>query len=172
MRYNFLAIVMSISFIVIILHIALNCMDISLVDSINAALPINNGQNKFIFKAWDIKYNPSNGNIYVVNTFSGNISVIDNSSNTVKATIPVGDGPQDLKYNPSNGNMYVANTRSNSVSVIDSSSNTVKATVPVGDGPQDLKYNPSNGNTHSTNEFSDTASVIPKAASNRDAIKF
>ena len=68
MRYNFLAIVMSISFIVIILHIALNCMDISLVDSINAALPINNGQNKFIFKAWDIKYNPSNGNIYVVMT--------------------------------------------------------------------------------------------------------
>ena len=77
MRYNFLTIVMSISFIVIILPIALNCIDILLVNSINAALPINNGQNKFILKAWDIKYNPSNGNIYVVNTFSGNISVIN-----------------------------------------------------------------------------------------------
>ena len=126
MRYNFLAIVMSISFIVIILHIALNCMDISLVDSINAALPINNGQNKFIFKAWDIKYNPSNGNIYVVNTFSGNISVIDNSSNTVKATIPVDDGPQD-KYNPSNGNTHRTNEFSDSASVITKAASNMDA---------------------------------------------
>ena len=126
MRYNFLAIVMSISFIVIILHIALNCMDISLVDSINAALPINNGQNKFIFKAWDIKYNPSNGNIYVVNTFSGNISVIDNSSNTVKATIPVDDGPQD-KYNPSNGNTHRTNEFSDTASVITKAASNMDA---------------------------------------------
>ena len=126
MRYNFLAIVMSISFIVIILHIALNCMDISLVDSINAALPINNGQNKFIFKAWDIKYNPSNGNIYVVNTFSGNISVIDNSSNTVKATIPVDDGPQD-KYNPSNGNTDRTNEFSDTASVITKAASNMDA---------------------------------------------
>jgi DNA-binding beta-propeller fold protein YncE len=44
--------------------------------------------------------------------------VIDPATNTVVATIPVGDAPRGIAFNPNNGNLYVANIDSNSVSVI------------------------------------------------------
>jgi YVTN family beta-propeller protein len=39
----------------------------------------------------DLEYNPSNENIYVVNLRSHFVSVIDSSTNTVIATVDVGD---------------------------------------------------------------------------------
>ena len=47
----------------------------------------------------NMKYNPSNGNIYVSNSDSGDISVIDSDTNKVIHTIDAGDNPQNLKYN-------------------------------------------------------------------------
>ena len=86
------------------------------------------------------------------------------SSNTVKATIPVGKGgtPEELEYNPGNGNMYVAITDRGNISVIDSSSNTVKATIPVGFEPSSLEYVPSNGNIYVVNTRSNSVSVIDR----------
>jgi YVTN family beta-propeller protein len=65
-----------------------------------------------------MEYDPSNGNIYTANFDSGDISVIDSSTNKVISTFNVGDDPQDIKYNPSNGNIYVANENSDNVSLI------------------------------------------------------
>jgi YVTN family beta-propeller protein len=47
-----------------------------------------------------------------------NVSVIDSTTNSVIATIPVGSGPQFIAFNPNNGDMYVTNRGSNDVSVI------------------------------------------------------
>ena len=44
-------------------------------------------------------------NIYVSNSDSGDVSVIDSGTNKVIHTIDAGDSPQFLKYNPSNGNI-------------------------------------------------------------------
>src|SRR3989442_776944 len=95
-----------------------------------------------------------NGNIYVANFGSNNVSVI-NSTNTVVATIPVGIHPAGVTYG--NGNAYVANYGSNTVSVIDST-NTVVATIPVGIHPAGVTYG--NGNAYVTNFDSNTISVI------------
>jgi YVTN family beta-propeller protein len=54
----------------------------------------------------------------VINTFSNNISVIDDSKNKVITTIPVGINPYGIVYNPSNHHIYVANHGSNTISVI------------------------------------------------------
>ena len=69
-----------------------------------------------------LAFNPSNNNIYVANTNSNNVSVIESSTNTVISTVDVGDGPSALAFNPSNNNIYVANAYSNNVSVIETTS--------------------------------------------------
>ena len=65
-----------------------------------------------------LAFNPSNNNIYVANTNSNNVSVIESSTNTVVSTVDVGDGPSALAFNPSNNNIYVTNPVSDDVSVI------------------------------------------------------
>src|SRR5690349_298754 len=111
-----------------------------------------------------MEYDPSNGNIYTANFDSGDISVIDSSTNKVITTTVTDGNVQDLVYNPSNGNIYatsISNSDGNGkVLVIDSSTNKVISTFNVGDDPQDIKYNPSNGNIYVANENSDNVSLI------------
>ena len=57
--------------------------------------------------------------MYVADFNSGNVSIIDTSSNTIEETIPVGQGPFALAFNPENENMYVVNEKTASVSVIE-----------------------------------------------------
>jgi YVTN family beta-propeller protein len=61
--------------------------------------------------------------------------VIDTASNTVVATIPVGQIPQGVAITPDGTRAYVTNGVDNTVSVIDTASNTVVATIPVGNFP-------------------------------------
>src|SRR2546426_372409 len=59
-----------------------------------------------------------NGDLYVPNTLSNTVSVINGATNTVIATIPVGTGPTGVAFDLRNGNLYVTNFFSNTVSVI------------------------------------------------------
>jgi uncharacterized repeat protein (TIGR01451 family) len=73
---------------------------------------------------------------------SGTALVIDTSTNTVVATIPVGAVPQGIAITPDGTRAYVANINSNNVSVIDTSTNTVVATIPVGVNPVGVAITP------------------------------
>src|SRR5271170_6734249 len=67
---------------------------------------------------------------YVTNLDSNNVSVINTATNTVIATIPVGDGPTYLSITPDNTLIYVSNQNAGppgTVSVISTASNTVIA---------------------------------------------
>ncbi|MFL6441836.1 MAG: YncE family protein, partial [Nitrososphaeraceae archaeon] len=81
------------------------------INKMIASIPVGNGPN-------GITLDSSSGKIYVTNTFSNNISVIDDSKNKVITTIPVGINPYGIVYNPSNHHIYVANHGSNTISVI------------------------------------------------------
>jgi YVTN family beta-propeller protein len=63
------------------------------------------------------------------------VSVIDTNTNTVSATIPVGNGPEGLAVTADGKKIYVANVWDNSVSVINAATNTVVKTIPVGVNP-------------------------------------
>ncbi len=73
---------------------------------------------------------------YVANFGSNNVSVIDTATNTVTATVNVGNSPDGLAINPAGTRVYVVNTYSHNVSVIDTATNTVTATVNVGYYPR------------------------------------
>jgi YVTN family beta-propeller protein len=57
-----------------------------------------------------VAFNPTNNDMYVANTGSNTVSVID-SSNTVVGTISVGNRPEEIAFCRSNNDMYVTNFR-------------------------------------------------------------
>ncbi len=97
---------------------------------------------------------------YVTNRSTGNVSVIDTSTNAVVATVPVGGAPIAVAITPNAAFAYVTNLSTDNVSVINTSTNTVVATVPVGDGPQGVAITPDGAFAYVTNSGSNSVSVI------------
>jgi YVTN family beta-propeller protein len=77
---------------------------------------------------------PSINKIYVANSRSNTVSVIDSDSGNV-TNIPVGGSPGYLAVSPLTDKIYVANSFSGTVSVINPSSDKVISTIPVGTYP-------------------------------------
>lgn len=117
-----------------------------------------------------IAYDSANGDLYVANQGSANVSVISGSTNTVVATIPVDWGPYGVAYDSANGLVYVATCGNNcnlgpgNVTVINGSTNRVVGTIPVGTTPSGIAFDSANGNLYVTNQVSDTVSVVSPAA--------
>lgn len=72
---------------------------------------------------------PIRDNIYVANSDSGTVSVIDLTTNSVIKNINVGYNPSFIHAPPFGDNIYVANFDSDTVSVIDSVTDEVVAGV-------------------------------------------
>jgi len=64
---------------------------------------------------------------YVPNVSSNNVTVIDTSTNSVVATVPVGSAPTDVAITPDGRYAYVVNDGSAFLSVIDTATNSVVA---------------------------------------------
>lgn len=75
-----------------------------------------------------------NGCIYVTNSDSNSISIIDESEFRIIETIPVGERPHDIKIDSAKNVIYVANNNGYSISVIDLKQSKEKKI--------NLKYNP------------------------------
>jgi YVTN family beta-propeller protein len=85
----------------------------------------------------NLAIHPNGQVVYVSNTVSGAISVIDAASRRVVDTIRVGTEPYGIALTPNGRKLYVANARSNDVSVIDTATNCViKKITGVGDEPR------------------------------------
>src|SRR5437667_3661519 len=65
---------------------------------------------------------------YITNFGSASVSVIDTATNTVVATVPVGDAPFGVAVNAAGTRAYVANAVSTNVVAIVNAANTVVAT--------------------------------------------
>ncbi len=58
-----------------------------------------------------VAVNPAGSFVYVSNAGSGNLSVIDSTTNAVTATVGVGNNPRGVAVNPAGTYVYVANGR-------------------------------------------------------------
>src|SRR2546425_1822382 len=97
---------------------------------------------------------------YVTNEGSNTVSVIDTSTNTVVATIPVGVFPIGVAITPDRTRAYVANAGSANVSVIDTATNTVFKTIAVGSRPLGVAITPNGARAYVANSGSNNVSVI------------
>ena len=73
--------------------------------------------------------------VYLTNSDSNSISVIDTVANKVIGTIDVGDNPVGVAFNPDGTKAYVSNYGSNDISVINTIDNSINTTVKVGSKP-------------------------------------
>jgi YVTN family beta-propeller protein len=137
---------------------------------------INSSSNKVVAEvkvgwgASNIIYDPSNGEVYVINQLNNTVSALKEIS--VVKTIRVGlqnpynlvagtQGPlANILYNPSNQMVYIGNAGTNTVSIISGSSDRVTATVIVGSAPLRITYDPSNKEVYVSNLASNSISVI------------
>ena len=90
---------------------------------------------------------------------SGVMSVVNGDTETVTATIPVGDFPSGLAVDPKTDTIYSANAQDGTVSVINGKTNTVTATIPVGNTPIGIAVD-THRNIYVANDGSNSLSVI------------
>ncbi|MFI5399098.1 MAG: beta-propeller fold lactonase family protein [Candidatus Binatia bacterium] len=108
--------------------------------------------------------------VYVANLGSGDVSVIDRSTNSTLATVPVGSGPDGIASTPDGRSVYVTNFGANTVSVIDTNINQVTATVPVGSGPVGIAITANGQFAYVTNRGDGTLSAIQTSTNTVTAI--
>jgi len=77
---------------------------------------------------------PDGSLVYVTNLSSNNVSVVETGSNSVIATVPVGNQPYAIAVSTDGSQVYVGNAADGTISVISTATNSVVATVPVADG--------------------------------------
>ncbi len=86
-------------------------------------------------------FDPADGDIYVADSNSSNVSVIRDSA--LVATIPVGSDPLGLTYDPVDGDVYVSNENSGNVSVLNGT--VLVGTVTTGGYPFLSAFDSANG---------------------------
>ncbi len=120
----------------------INCKNYSVIKSIEVGIaPIA------------MEYDTSNGDIYVVNTYSGNISVIDSYNNMISESINIseknnnGTGPVAISYDSLNGYIFVLNSYPSTLTLINANNNSIagKIILSENNASTGMVFDPSNG---------------------------
>jgi YVTN family beta-propeller protein len=118
---------------------------------------------------------PDGSKVYVSSAFDGNniqpasptVWVIDTTTNTVTATIPVGRVSMDslggVAVAPDGSKVCVTNSDRNSVLVIDTTTDTVTATISVGTDPAGVAVTKDGSKVYVANSGTTTVSAIDTA---------
>lgn len=118
-----------------------NIMVVHLADETTELIQLNDQPpgSGFLLLPYQTAMTPDNRFVYVSCQKSNEVRVIDRSTKTVTAVIPVGQWPLILAVSPDGRYVYSANRNSDDVSVIRTSDNTVAATIPnVGPQPHGI----------------------------------
>ncbi|MFI8594845.1 InlB B-repeat-containing protein [Microbacterium sp. NPDC078428] len=106
---------------------------------------------------------PDGATVYTANALNDSVSVIDAVTNTITATVTVGDGPYGVALSPDGATVYTANYSGDSVSVINTATNTVVDTISVGGGPRAVAVSPDGATVYTADYFGESVSVIDTA---------
>jgi YVTN family beta-propeller protein len=101
-----------------------------------------------------------NGNVYVGDSSSNSVNVIDGKTRTAMASLAVGSGPGAIDCNGPNGDIFVANSGSNNVSIIDGATNTVVGSFAAGLSPDGITFDPVTGEAFVADSGSNTVLSI------------
>lgn len=153
---------------------------------IEVGITIREGESSALFLKWDPnksikgdylfqplirpelqKLSPQSVLLYVTNSGSNYISVVDRFENRVVATIGVEQAPTGLVLSQEQERLYVLNSRSSSVSIIDTTQDFVRERIQLISGIEPLEMamipdnnNRNNGKLYITNKGSNDVTVV------------
>jgi YVTN family beta-propeller protein len=128
-------------------------------NTVSAAVPV--GVDPF-----GVAVDNRSNEVFVSNTGSGNLTVINGSTDLPIGSIGVGVEPMGVAYDPADQEIFVANLGSDNVSVVQVSTLSVVATINVGSAPIGVAYDPATGDVFVADSASYAVSVL-SAATNR-----
>lgn len=151
-------------------------LDLSLKNRLGIALILNWYPNKSIssgnlfepfLSVETQKLSPRSVLLYVTNSGSNYISVIDRFENRVVAIIGVEKNPTGMALSLNEERLYVLNSGSNSISIIDTAQDFVRDRIQLISGIEPIEMammpdsaNPSDGKLYITNQGSNNISVV------------
>jgi len=74
---------------------------------------------------------PNGLSVYVANSVSNDVSVVNSNNLAVVATVPVGQSPVFVASEPTSTKVFTANAASGTISIINTLNNTVAITMPA-----------------------------------------
>lgn len=107
-----------------------------------------------------VTVNPKKNEVYVVNSGSGTVSVIDAEKNAVVSTIGVHSLPYSIDVSSDGEHAYVANSGSNNVSVLDLRTRREVAVVGTGEAPAAARIAADGNALVVTNRAGNSVSII------------
>ncbi len=107
-----------------------------------------------------VAISPDGSTVYVSDEIGNAVTVIATATNTVTASIPVGQIPLGLATTSDGKLLYVANGADNTVSVISTTSNSVLATISGFAGPEGVALSLDGKSILVANTVSNTISLI------------
>jgi len=107
-----------------------------------------------------VAVNDADDTVYVTNSGSGYVSVINGRTATEDDTITVGGFPVGVAVDQGDDTVYVTNSDDSTVSVINGRSLDDSDTIPVGGSPRGVAVNEGDDTVYVTNFFSNNVSVI------------
>lgn len=112
-----------------------------------------------------VALSPDGHRLWVANSGSGTISVLDTGSDAVMATLPVAASPVNIAFTPDGRHAYVTDYKSATVVILDAiTGKIVGQPIRVQDGPWGVALTPDGRRAYITNCGASTVSVIDTAA--------
>jgi len=108
-----------------------------------------------------VAVNPVTNNIYVANSGSSSVTVINGATNAT-STVPAGTTPDDIAINPVTNMIYVVNRDGGNLTVINGTTNAT-STVGTGTTPIAVAVNPVTDKIYVANSGSSSVTVIDGA---------
>src|SRR5919109_647916 len=114
----------------------------------------------------DVAVNPNTNTIYVAESDSNRVSVIEGKANSVLGKVSVNGSPTSIAVNPNTNTIYVTDTLSSKISVIDgttingTTTNSVMGSIDVGSRPTSIAVNPNTNTIYVASYNSSTINVI------------
>jgi YVTN family beta-propeller protein len=106
----------------------------------------------------DLLYDSGRGEIFVSNYWSGNVSVINDTSNTVVATIST--TMSQLAYDAANDEVFGVGYMGLGVTVVNDTSNTIVTTLDPNKGTSGIAYDSDNGQLYIASGANENVTVV------------
>ena len=118
-----------------------------------------------VFGSTTLTVTASHAYAYIGSVVSANccLDVLDTTTNSVVASIPLTGFGEPFGITPDQSRLYVADYNDNLVNVVDTSTNTLLTTIPVGQGPNAVAITPNGLYGYVANAIDTTISVFSVA---------